>query len=180
MLKRIKDYIPGFSDIYYINEYGDVYQVMPKEDLKNGSYVWRCSGVSYSVLVRYCLHYLGRGNETTPQGKSPNKSLKHKINIYDCGEFLRVVGEGKECLFHKKDNVFLANRRKVPQKRGYKYLGTQPDRYSIHHIVYKCFIGEIPDDRIIHHIDENKVNNWYKNLVALTREEHIRIHKYNL
>jgi hypothetical protein len=53
--------------------------------------------------------------------------------------------------------------------KGYKYL---------HHAVYMFYnnLTEIPQGYVIHHIDENKLNNDISNLKLLTNAEHISIH----
>lgn len=47
----------------------------------------------------------------------------------------------------------------------------------IHRLVYKTFVGEIPDGMIIHHINGNKQDNRVENLFLLTRKEHAQEHK---
>lgn len=48
----------------------------------------------------------------------------------------------------------------------------------IHKLVYEAFIGEIPNylKYNIHHIDHNKQNNRYDNLILLSVKEHHLIH----
>jgi len=50
------------------------------------------------------------------------------------------------------------------------------------HILVYCDandIDHIPQGYVVHHIDEDKLNNDYTNLELLTRAEHIRVHKVN-
>lgn len=49
---------------------------------------------------------------------------------------------------------------------------------SIHREVYKAFIGEIENKKVINHIDGNKSNNKISNLEMLSQSENI-IHAYN-
>lgn len=46
--------------------------------------------------------------------------------------------------------------------------------YRLHRLVYKAFIGEIPDGMTIDHIDGNRDNNNYHNLRCITQAENVR------
>ena len=43
--------------------------------------------------------------------------------------------------------------------------------YRVHRLVYRAFIGEIPNDMVIDHIDGNRDNNSLNNLRCVTRTE---------
>lgn len=45
---------------------------------------------------------------------------------------------------------------------------------NIHREVYKTFVGDIPDNYDIHHIDHNRLNNHVENLDVLTRAENTK------
>ena len=45
--------------------------------------------------------------------------------------------------------------------------------YYTHRLVYEFFIGEIPRDREISHIDDNKLNNHYSNLKMVTHQQNM-------
>lgn len=47
-------------------------------------------------------------------------------------------------------------------------------RWMVHRIVYEAFIGEIPSDCEINHIDEDKKNNRPENLEAITHINNVR------
>ena len=47
---------------------------------------------------------------------------------------------------------------------------------NIHRDVYKYYCGEIPENYVVHHIDENKSNNSITNLQLLTSTEHQILH----
>jgi hypothetical protein len=49
-------------------------------------------------------------------------------------------------------------------------------KLAIHRLVYLMFKGEIGKDDVIHHIDENKLNNIETNLMKLTKTEHRSLH----
>lgn len=45
---------------------------------------------------------------------------------------------------------------------------------KVHIIVYTTYVGKIPENFTIDHIDENFYNNYYKNLEAVTRSENTK------
>jgi hypothetical protein len=59
--------------------------------------------------------------------------------------------------------------------RGYKYIQVQRNglriNMSIHSLVAKHFIGEQPDDKVVDHIDRNKLNNHISNLRYISHKE---------
>jgi hypothetical protein len=59
-----------------------------------------------------------------------------------------------------------------PQLRdGYLHITRKAKHITIHSLVAETFIGLRPEDMVIDHIDENKVNNHYTNLRYLTNKE---------
>lgn len=56
--------------------------------------------------------------------------------------------------------------------RDRKHIGSKP----LFHVVYEIFVGEIPDGYVIHHIDENKLNDSLDNLELMLDEDHRRWH----
>lgn len=52
-------------------------------------------------------------------------------------------------------------------KSGYKRFRNK----HVHRLVYEAFIGQIPKDMTVDHIDGNKLNNHYLNLQILSRGE---------
>lgn len=44
---------------------------------------------------------------------------------------------------------------------------------NVHREVYKAFIGDIPENNDVHHINHNKLNNRVENLGILTRAENV-------
>lgn len=47
---------------------------------------------------------------------------------------------------------------------------------TIHRLVFETFVGEIPKDMIIHHIDKNKHNNSLSNLCMMDETTHKQLH----
>ena len=61
---------------------------------------------------------------------------------------------------------------------GYYYFKLCDDNiiknYSVSRFVYECFKGNIPDDKEVDHIDNDKKNNNIKNLQLLTHKENVK------
>ena len=49
-------------------------------------------------------------------------------------------------------------------------------RHAIHKLVYLHFNGPLAADDVVHHIDENKLNNASNNLMRMTVAEHRALH----
>lgn len=47
---------------------------------------------------------------------------------------------------------------------------------AIHRLTYTNFIGPLQPGEVVHHIDENKLNNIITNLMKLTVSEHRALH----
>ena len=83
-----------------------------------------------------------------------------------------------------KDGQILGKNRKkilklgINYAKGYKFFILYMDNiskiYLVSRFVYECFKGNIPDDKEVDHIDNNKENNSIKNLQLLTHKENIR------
>ena len=61
--------------------------------------------------------------------------------------------------------------------RGYRMIHVNGRRTPEHRYVMECRLGRpIGPDEIVHHKDENKLNNHPKNLMVLKRSEHPAMH----
>ena len=88
--------------------------------------------------------------------------------------------------FASKDGQILSLKLKEKKKlklltksvTGYKFFSLCESNtiksYSVSRFVYECFKGNIPDDKEVDHIDNNKENNSIKNLQLLTHKENTR------
>ena len=83
----------------------------------------------------------------------------------------------------KNGQILSKNRKKILKfgtncDTGYKYFtlceGNILKSYFVSRFVYECFKGNIPDDKEVDHIDNNKENNSIKNLQLLTHKENTR------
>lgn len=63
-------------------------------------------------------------------------------------------------------------------KDGYLQFTNGEHRGKLYHrVIYEKFVGSIPEDCVVHHIDGNKLNNDILNLEVMSFEEHSRMHK---
>lgn len=107
--------------------------------------------------------------ELNDKGKEEWKELDPNLKLK---QFKFISNYGR---FGRKYNNLIIPRTMATDKVGYKriklkYLNTC---IGVHYLVYKHFIGPIPDGYIVDHIDENKNNNHVSNLQIMTQSENI-------
>lgn len=78
----------------------------------------------------------------------------------------------------KTDKILVGDINSVGYRRVYLYVPT-PKRFFIHRLVAIHFVDGRSTDRVVNHIDGNKLNNNYKNLEWVSRSEN-DIHAYRL
>lgn len=135
--------------------------------------------------------------DKTPGGKK-YKTVKNLINLlgqyhfednevlaelskYDCNERYYITNTGK--VFSLCGNDWIMKKPQLDYDDGYYYVDIYEDgkrtRKRIHQLVIEAFMPSIELSGLeIHHIDTDKSNNNLSNLLPLTREQHIQIHKY--
>ena len=68
----------------------------------------------------------------------------------------------------------------TPDKNGYLRImlskNKDKKRFYIHELVAQAFLKDYIKGKIVHHIDYNNQNNYFKNLYVCTRSEHTEIH----
>ena len=90
----------------------------------------------------------------------PDKLIGFEINEY--GIIRNIIT--KDPLYEYKDT------------HGYICVKITGSEYKVHRIVADHFISKIPHGYEVHHIDLNKSNPYYKNLIICTKEQHRRFH----
>ncbi len=80
---------------------------------------------------------------------------------------VQYIDNGKRAIF--EDLVFTRD-----DMTGY-YLNSAL-RLRLHRAVYVRYNGAIPEGYQVHHVDHDKGNNEPENLIALSKEDHIRLH----
>ena len=88
------------------------------------------------------------------------KELKENSNYY--------INEKGEVVSKKTGRLLIGSYR-----NGYRRYELQGKMYSAHILVYTNFIGEIPENCVIDHIDGDKSNNNISNLRAITQSQNM-------
>ena len=52
-----------------------------------------------------------------------------------------------------------------------KKYGCESKRYHVHRFVWECFNGPIPNDKVIDHINNDKMDNRLSNLQLMSQQE---------
>jgi len=110
------------------------------------------------------------------------KPIKGYEGIYEVSNLGRVKSLARKIRitngFRYTNDVIL--RHKV-SKSGYKQVSLSRNGFAksdyVHRIVTKAFLGEIPKDMSVNHIDCNKLNNKVDNLEIVTYSENMK-HAY--
>ena len=69
-------------------------------------------------------------------------------------------------------NIFIEN--------GYEYFNFEGKRVAVHRIIAQYFLnqGNSIEELDVHHIDFNRNNNNVNNLLILTKQRHVALHRY--
>ena len=62
-------------------------------------------------------------------------------------------------------------------KRYLVTLDRDGKKCSVHRGCWEAHHGPIPEDWVVHHIDEDRMNNTIGNLGCMSHEEHARLHR---
>lgn len=100
-------------------------------------------------------------------------------SVIDNKPFRRTHNYGKfnialdENIYIVIDNLVYRKIKICDNGIGYKIVKINGKSSYIHRLVYETFVGTIPFDKEINHIDHNKSNNSYKNLEIVTHSENV-------
>ena len=154
--RRVHDYMPWIEDIYVLDEYGTLYSRVKSY---NGS---------YKVSLR------DKNNKTF--AKTVTSLVKPYLNKSTTKQVYQDVWI--------VEGIPYSKRYITPEHNGYcrvflkEHKGTKSTdrvRYMLHDLVDFVFNGGSLN-LTTHHIDRDKTNNHYTNLVSMTRQEHQRLH----
>lgn len=135
-----------------------------------------------SDIIRYDLKVVqidtkyGSINNTAPLVKPPKKVIfkplftfgKFDYQITNFGEIYRVNSDGER------------TKVKLRVHRGYNTLTLFSKsqggikNWKVSRLVYKTFVGHIPDGYVVDHINNNPLQDWVTNLRCLTNSENIK------
>lgn len=87
--------------------------------------------------------------------------------------FYKVSNFGRLQSLKSGKSHILSNKNK---KKDYLRFVFSREKYTktylLHRLVYETFVGSIPKNFEVHHLDGNKQNNIFSNLVALSKRDH--------
>lgn len=76
----------------------------------------------------------------------------------------------------KKYNRLPNSKRRQHRVYFWRHDKWKSSPFALHRQIYIYNFGEIPKGYVIHHKDENTLNNKPSNLVAMSKSEHMRLH----
>ena len=82
----------------------------------------------------------------------------------------------------KEDGTILNNRGHILKQvlfKGYLCATIGKHKTPVHRLVAKQYIPNPENKPEVHHIDYNRTNNHWTNLMWVTRKEHMQFHKYD-
>lgn len=113
-------------------------------------------------VIKLCRQDLYKAINGEPYRRKTIKTKYFKIND---GKYLVI------------DNLVFKKMKIHDNKIGYKFVKLTNEKDSknlyLHRLMYQTFVGVIPSDKEVNHIDHNKENNTINNLELLTRSENI-------
>ena len=91
-----------------------------------------------------------------------NKIIKFQnIDFYSHPIYNRYAASKEGQILGKKHEIIL--KQSLNKKCGYLYFKVFNENvgisYLVSRFVYECFKGKIPNDKVVDHIDNNKINN---------------------
>lgn len=111
--------------------------------------------------------------------------FKDVIGYEDCYQIsnygtVRSKERLSSCCYGKQRKIKEKIIYPSPDKCGYLRImlckNKNKKRFYIHELVAKAFCENYEKGKIIHHIDYNNQNNYYKNLYICDKKEHTTIH----
>lgn len=185
-MRNIQNFVQikkGFSERYYINEQGLVYDAISdriKKPYSDNCFKLKKEDNTYKTISQRSLF---ESVFNKPFIKDQIRSLQNELWKQIDGSRIFVSNFGR-IKSYEKLNAVLLNPYESRKNNGYLRVkisinGTLQNKY-IHCLVADAFVQK-PDDYDIsfqvHHIDFNRFNNNAQNLIWLSKQKHRQIHK---
>lgn len=111
---------------------------------------------------------------------TPNHPFMVRVGMYrddEKGQFCSVNGTNEILDWYRADELKVGMRIKSDEiyTKETGHLKVRNGK-TIHRMVWEYYNGNVPEGYVIHHKDENKLNNSIDNLQLLTRKEHKIFH----
>lgn len=110
------------------------------------------------------------------------KDIKDYEEYYQISNYGNVKSKERysDCCYGKQRLLKEKNVYPSPDKNGYLRIMLSKEkskkRFYIHELVAQAFLDNYCKGQIIHHIDYDNQNNYYKNLYICSRKEHTTLH----
>ena len=106
-----------------------------------------------------------------------NGEIWKEIDGYDGDYFVSNFGRVKSFKIYKEGEILKIRK----YENGHLYIVLSKNKKhkhkSVHRLVYETFNNyKLKNNECVHHIDENKENNYYGNLKKMTKYEHNSFH----
>ena len=96
-----------------------------------------------------------------------------RYQVSNYGRVKSCIGIEKILTPNKVQGYLIVKLSNTPIGKG-KYI---QKCFKVHRLVAKYFCEGYAEDKQVHHIDRQRNNNYYKNLLCVTKAEHAAIHK---
>lgn len=109
---------------------------------------------------------------------------------YSCETIAKSFSMSRQAVWERIKRIGIETRKKkvlgfimyngikfTPSGYGYWRSTKRDKNLFLHRYKYEREIGKIPKGFDVHHIDGNRSNNNIKNLVAIEKAEHTRLHQ---
>lgn len=163
-IAKLSDFIPNIDDTKYIDDNGYLWVQLNPLCTKSGK-------------IKYRYH-----SRVANKGIQINTKLDiARLNIKDSSYIF--INEFEDCVLLKSGIViYRVNKGSLSSQSYYttriRYKGSKENNlYMLHRLVAICFLDMPYDSKLqVHHIDFDKKNNSYKNLLVMSIEEHSSYH----
>ena len=125
----------------------------------------RNDALAEAMYAEYCF---GSSIEEVAERWKRSRQTVHKM-------FQRRGYPMRPTYTNRRDIIAYAGQNYTPADVGY-YRATTGDRHYLHRRAYEDAHGPIPPGWDVHHVDHDKVNNDPANLIALSKDDHTRLH----
>lgn len=98
------------------------------------------------------------------------KDVKDFEGLYKVSNFGRL-----QSLKHRKSYILSNINKKKDYLRVVLRREDKSKTFLLHRLVYETFLGSIPKNFDVHHLDGDKQNNTLNNLIALSKRDHLLI-----
>ena len=135
--------------------------------------------MEYKQIVNYPLYFINKDGNSVIKLCSPERFIKLGDNFYrrkkNSEEFNILLPKER---YTEIDGLVYRVLKIAENQFGYKFIkpANESGKHTLymHRLVYRTFVGAIPSDKEVNHIDHDKSNNSIDNLELVTHSENIK------